>query len=244
VFKQRVFSNPNRALGISLGLGVALLCAFFAALLGSATAGEVAAALGSFIGGLIGAGGAVFAVYLAWTEQTRQEASKVSAAVRTEIVSLVKYVIGALEICQNIATGKTVVPAQQAQFVLQKLWANPIVYPAVADRVGLLPHPHSTTEFYMRLGEAKAIVQAIQLKANGDAMLNRVLAAQLHITADNAAAIADSLITALQLARSILADSPDVLLGDLVEQNTVQQIDDSMRWARKAFPNTETFKPG
>jgi hypothetical protein len=125
--------------------------------MGSATAGEVAAALGSFIGGIIGAGGAILAVYLAWSEQSKQEVSKVSAAVRTEMVSLAKYVIGAIEICEGITTGKIDVPAQNAQYVMQKLWADPIVYPAVADRVGLLPHPHATTEFYMRLGEAKSI---------------------------------------------------------------------------------------
>jgi len=234
--------NTNRTLGIFLGLGVALLCAFFAALLGSATAGEVAGALGSFIGGIIGAGGAVLAVYLAWSEQTRQEVSKVSAAVRTEIVSLAKYVIGAIEICEDITTGKTVVPAQQAQYVMQKLWADPIVYPAVADRVGLLPHPHATTEFYMRLGEAKAMAQAIRLKASADALLNPVLAAQIRVTPDNAAAIADSLITALQLAKSILANSPDSRLGEWIEQITVQQIDESLQSARWAFPNAESFE--
>jgi hypothetical protein len=96
--------------------------------------------------------------------------------VRTEIVSLAKYVIGAIEICEGITTGNADVLAQNAQYIMQKLWADPIVYPAVADRDGQLPHPHATTEFYMRLGETKAIAQATQLKANTGALLNPVLA--------------------------------------------------------------------
>jgi hypothetical protein len=158
------------------------------------------------------------------------------------MVSLAKYVIGAIEICEGITTGKIDVPAQNAQYVMQKLWADPIVYPAVADRVGLLPHPHATTEFYMRLGEAKSIAQAIQLKANTDALVNPVLAAQIRVTPDNAAAVADSLITALQLARGILVDIPDARLAVCVEQITVQQIDKKMQSARLTFPNAESFK--
>ena len=58
-----------------------------------------------FIGGLIGAAGAVWAVYLTLGKQRREEIVKVSSAVATEIAALVKYIIGAVEICIEIANG-------------------------------------------------------------------------------------------------------------------------------------------
>ena len=102
--------HSNVFLGIGVFVGASLLCVFFAALIGSTTAGEVAGALGSFIGGIIGAGGAVLAVYLALSNQRREETAKVSVSVRTEVAALSKYVIGAIEICRTITNGTRQVP--------------------------------------------------------------------------------------------------------------------------------------
>jgi hypothetical protein len=41
---------------------------------------------------------------------------------------------------------------------------DPVIYPAVADRVGLLQRPQATIEFYMRVAEAKSNLAAIQRK--------------------------------------------------------------------------------
>jgi hypothetical protein len=42
---------------------------------------------------------------------------------------------------------------------MRKLFVEPVVYKAVADRIGLLPHPNATAQFYMRISEAKAMVE-------------------------------------------------------------------------------------
>jgi hypothetical protein len=95
-------SNNNTLIGLALGFGVLLLAWFFADLLDS-NAGERAVALGAVIGGIIGAGGAVFAVYLTLARQRSDDTAKVRAAVRTEVTTFTKYVIGALDVCQQIA---------------------------------------------------------------------------------------------------------------------------------------------
>src|ERR1700678_892821 len=85
---------------LAFGVAAVLLLVFIVALAGS-KAGEISSALGSLIGGMIGAGGAVWAVFLMLSRQRQEEATKVADAVRTEITTLVKYIIGAVEICQK-----------------------------------------------------------------------------------------------------------------------------------------------
>jgi hypothetical protein len=233
-------SRLNVIGGVTLFFAVALLCGFFAALMGSSTAGEVAAALGSFVGGFIGAGGAVAAVYVALSSQRKEEPAKVSAAVRTEVASLTTYVIGSVEICEGIANGTQQIPSLDASYIMQKLWADPVIYPAVADRVGLLPHPNATTQFYMRLSEAKAMIQSLQIKTARIASISLAMAAQERVTSEFAATIAESLITALQLARAVIAD--DGQLSQWIGQEMVRQIDDCLQSAEKTFPNAESFK--
>lgn len=106
---------------------------------GSEHGGEVAGALGSFVGGVIGAGGAVLAVYVALASARDEETRKVSAAVKTEVASLTTYIIGAMEACQQIASGERQVPRRDAGYIIRKLFVEPVVYKAVADRIGLLP---------------------------------------------------------------------------------------------------------
>ena len=115
-----------------------------------------------FIGGLIGAAGAVWAVYLTLGKQRKEETKKVSSAVATEVAALVKYVIGAVEICIEIAKGARRVPQTDAGYIVRKVLAKPTVYNAVADRVGLLPHPDATTQFYFRIEEVKAAASAVE----------------------------------------------------------------------------------
>jgi hypothetical protein len=148
--------NNITLIGLGLGFGVLLLAWFFAALVDS-KAGEQAAAFGAVIGGIIGASGAVFAVYLTLARQRADDTAKVRAAVRTEVTTFAKYVSGAVDICQQIAGGLPV-PMSNAPYITTSL-VDPVVYPAVADRIGLLPRAQQTIEFYQRITEAKAMTE-------------------------------------------------------------------------------------
>lgn len=146
------------------------------------------------------------------------------------MASLVTYIMGAIEICQTIVSGvRPQVPRKDAGYIMRKLFVEPVVYKAVADRIGLLPHPNATAQFYMRLSEAKAMVELLQM-ANVE---------QQYVLPENAATIADSLITALQLAHGILAGDGDPRLADWVTQVMVHQIEECLQSARVSFPNAE-----
>jgi hypothetical protein len=85
-------NRHNSIAGVSLLLGLGLLCWLWCDLL-VATSGERVGAFGAIIGGMIGAGGAVFAVYMTLTRRRNEDIAKVRAAVRTEVTTYSRYVI-------------------------------------------------------------------------------------------------------------------------------------------------------
>jgi hypothetical protein len=231
-------------LRVAVPAGAVLLAVFFAALMNS-KAGEIAGALGSLIGGIVGAGGAVWAVFLMLSRQRKEETAKVADAVRTEVTTIVKSIILSIKVCQQIAEGTRHVPRQDARYIVKNLFSDPIVYPAVADRVGLLPYPQATTEFYMRLSEAKAMVEALRTKTDPPGITYSAPTVE-YVTPEFAATIADSLGTALLLARSIVANEDDasvkVQLAGLVQARVVGQIDECLKSAKESFPDAESFQ--
>jgi hypothetical protein len=237
------FPTPLRIAVLTVALAT-LLLGFFAALIAS-KAGEIAGALGSLIGGMVGAGGAVWAVFLMLSRQRNEETAKVADAVRTEVTTLVKYVIGAIKICQQIKSGEIQVPRQDAHYIVKNFANDPVIYPAIADRVGLLPHPHATTEFYMRLSETKTMVEMLRIKTDPPGITYSSTPLE-YIKPEFAETVAESLITALQLARPIVANEGDSSgksqLAVWVQVTVVSQIDDCFKSARVSFPNAESFK--
>lgn len=226
--------------------GLAALCLVFLVFVGSlfrTDAGQVAAALGSFIGGIIGAGGAIWAVYLTLARQRQEDTAKVSDAVRTEVTAYVKYIIGAVEVCAEIATKGLKIPCQDARYIAKNFWGDPIVYPAVADRVGLLPHPNATIEFYMRLAEVRGMLEALRTKTDPSSA-TYVSPPVQYVTPEFAVSIADSLITALQLAHPIVANDGNLAKSHLaawVQTTVVSQIDECLKSAKVSFPNARVI---
>ncbi len=164
---------------------------------------------------------------------------KVRTAVRTEVTTYTKYVIGTLKLCQQIANGISI-PMSEAEYVGRAL-IPPIIFPAVADRVALLPYPQATIEFYMRVEEAKANLSAMRMKVQG---LTQAQSAFQTIQPAQAETVADSLITALQVARVIVADDdPTRSAFDLAAQKCfVNEIDAALASAQVTFPSAESFR--
>jgi hypothetical protein len=150
--------------------------------------------------------------------QRNEEIANVRDAVRIEIAALVKYIIGAVGLCEQIAKGRTKISCQDAPYIAKSFWSDPVIYSAIADKVGLLSHAHATTEFYMRVSEAKNMLEILGNKSGLEFM-----------TAKFAATVAESLITALQLARPIVANDGDPStksqLEALEQAEMVRQID-------------------
>jgi hypothetical protein len=190
--------------------------------------GEVAGALGGFIGGIVGAGGAIWAVFLTLGRQRQEEAANVASAVQTEVTSLVKYINGAIEVCADVKRGLRI-PRADAVYIVKNLVVDPVVYPAIADRVGLLPHPQATAAFYMRISEAKATAEVFA-KATGTP--------ETYVTPDLARTVVDVLVTALELANPIVAGvRPDRGLAVGIQVSILTQIQEGLQVARAAFPN-------
>ena len=238
-------SPPLVRVAVVIGPFLLVLIAVFYNALRHSKSGELAGALGSFIGGIVGAGGAVWAVFLTLSQQRRDETEKVAEAVQTEVTTLVKYAIGAVSICEQIKRGIIKVPRQDAHYIVKNLAGDPVIYHAVADRVGLLRHPHATVEFYMRILEAKVMVEMLRTKTDVPGIMYTAAPIDF-VTPQFAGSVADSLLTALQLARSIVADE-EISVGKRqfttwVQSVIVAQIDDCLASAKETFPDAESFQ--
>jgi hypothetical protein len=233
-------TNNNTLIGLSLFFGVGLMALFFADMLDS-KAGERAAAFGAVIGGLIGAGAAVMAVRLTIKSQRDEEREQVRSAVRIEVITYTKYVIDSLKICERIATQGMQMPCQDAGYMARNL-SEPIIYPAVADRIGLLHHPQATIFFYMRVFQAKETLNTISLRAETPS-INPLLVVPEFVTPDNAAAIADCLIDALKKARPIIIDDDTSrsTFDKMIRGIALRDINAALESAKATFPNAESF---
>lgn len=233
------YRNNNMLIGLVLLFSIALTAWFFADLL-EAKAGERIAAFGGVIGGIVGAGGAVFAVYLTLTTQRNGEIANVRAAVRTEVTTYTKYIIGTLDICEKIARTGLQIPMAEATYIGKNL-IDPTIYNAVADRVALLQRPQVIVEFCMRIAEAKSNLNVMQVRASG---MTQAQSAMVNVQASNAEVVADSLITALQLGQAILSESDPTRtsVDEAVQRVSLAEIQRALASALAAFPNAESFK--
>src|SRR5258706_8063331 len=152
--------------------------------------------LGSLIGGFVGAGGAVFAVYLLIRQQRREEANNVSRAIRREVIVLSEILISHLQILAAIKSGAVTITRNKLRSAIMN--PDPTIYKAVADRIGLLPYP--VVQFYMRLLEIQNAIQIAVVGPGGE---------NVAVPGGEAQTIAKSVTIACQLARVIISHGPN-----------------------------------
>lgn len=149
--------DRNLVAGVVLLPSAALLVSFLVALQYS-KGGEVAAALGAILGGIIGAGGAATAVYLTLSAQREEDQKRVNLAIKQEVIGLCRLVAGHLGFCRMIGMSFSV---QRDKLPLLMHIPAPTIFPAVAGRIGLTTSPQLVTHFYALLLEAQQIVRVI-----------------------------------------------------------------------------------
>lgn len=120
--------------------------------------GEIAGALGSVVGGMIGASGAAVAVYLTLAAQRQEDRTRINGAVAQEVMEFARMVVGRLQTCESIRAGAISLPAVKLAEAMEM--PQPIIYPAVADKVGLLVRPQCVVAFYARIVEIGMVVRA------------------------------------------------------------------------------------
>jgi hypothetical protein len=121
------------------------------------------AAGATLLGGLIGAAGTAFAVYLTLASQRRDDARKVEAALRMEVAEFSRLAAGAISPYESALTGEYYVPMCDLP-VLTSL-PEPSVYKAAADRLSRLPDGPLFVAFYLRIAEAVQLARILSATA-------------------------------------------------------------------------------
>jgi hypothetical protein len=228
-------NRRNKLVGLLIVIAMAIAVAFLTAL-SSSKSGEIAGALGSVVGGVIGALGSAAAVYIMLKGQRDDEIEKISAAVLREITELCKSPIGQLTACAGIQTGQIRCPKSELKGLFHT--PSPIIYQAVADRIGRLPAATLVVTFYMQLQETRGLVAVIENSAPTDEI----------VTAGHIQVLADNLISQCQLARLILSSvkaDPDREVELVTKQRSymLKTLDEQLAAAKLLFPNAQSFKP-
>jgi hypothetical protein len=227
-------SCTYKTIAFSLLAAFMVIVGGFVVALWDSKAGEIAGALGNILGGTIGALGSAAAVYIMLKGQRDEEAEKVSAAVLREVVELSKSPIGQLGACAGIQTGQ--IRCQKSTLKQLFQTPTPVIYPAVADRIGRLPRPTLVVTFYSQLQETRGLVAVIENSAPTDNI----------VTGDHIQALADLLISQCQLTRIIVssAEPAPAIEAALVagqRSHMLKVIDEQLASAKQLFPNAESF---
>jgi hypothetical protein len=217
-------NQSNVFLSLVIGVGLFLLLCFVAALAQS-KAGEIAAAMGSVIGGIVGASGAVGAVYLLINRQRHEDANNASDAIRREVIEMNELVIQSLKICEQIKLGNISMVRKDAPTIMERV--DPIVYKAVADRIGLVPHPHLTVKFYMRLVEIQQSQRIIAVGPGGE---------NAPIPIEEIKTLAKSFIIACRFAQAIISHEYDEGADDRALPVFIEHIETALESAKRTFP--------
>jgi hypothetical protein len=206
----------NAIVGGALATATFLVVVFFAALMGSSS-GEVASAVGSVVGGGLGALGAAGAVYLTLQGQRQEDRSRIQEAIVREVIEFGRLAVGQLDICESIRTGVVKIPTGKLTEVMRM--PEPTVYPAVADKIGVLWAPQRVVAFYMRIKEVEVMIRNM---AHGPKL-------QEISTGHDIKVIAESWVFICVLATQIIEDSANDKDFDLrVASNILRQIDNSI----------------
>ena len=191
-------------------------------------------ALGSVVGGIIGALGSAAAVFIMLRAQRNDETSKVSDAVLSEVVELCKSPIGQLNACMQIQLGHLHSPISALKDLFRA--PAPIVFPAIASMISRLPSSTLVVTFYMQLQETPGLITTIENAFPADAL----------VTGAHIQMVADLLISQCQLARLILGkarETPDneMTLATRQRAHMLRVLDGQLAAAQEVFPNAESF---
>ena len=135
-----------------------ILVEFAILLLRDGSVGDRLAATAAVFGGLIGAAGAAFAVYLTLIAQRADEAEKVEASLRAEVAEFARLAVGPLDVLTRLVIpGKRPMHVQDISALVD--FPDPVVFKATADRLARLPYGPLLVTFHVRIAEAKQLAK-------------------------------------------------------------------------------------
>lgn len=201
------------------------------------TAGEKLGALGGLLGGLLGALGAALAVFLTLRGQRRDEAETIRNAAWREVQEFGRLVAGNLDTCREIAAGTVRIPRQDLPTIM--LMPKPVIYRAIANRIGRLDRADAYVTFYARIAEAERLVAVLAAGGQPPAAIGEGrISPSLPIGGQDIALIAKSWIDIAWPAMHILDPQPRPPdYNNQVAQSFRSRLDEAIRSARTKFPD-------
>ena len=192
--------------------------------------GDILGALGSVIGGTIGALGSAAAVFIMLRAQRNDETEKVSDAVLSEVAELCKSPIGQLHACAQIQIGQTPCPISSLRDLFQT--PAPVIFPAVASMVSRLPCAALVVTFYTQLQETPGLLTIIEHAFPPNSV----------VTGPQIQGLADLVISQCQLAGLILKSAPPGSgLAAEKRSHMVRVLEEQLAAAKEVFPNAKSF---
>jgi hypothetical protein len=208
---------------ISIGLVCPILIIFLLSLR-TASSDGITGGIGSLLGGILGALGAAWAVYLTLAGQRHEDRKRIHDAIVMEIIEFSRIVVGHLATCENIRAGIISVPVIELPNLLTT--PSPIIYPAVADRLGVLKSPQKVAAFYTRLTEVSTMADRI---ANAVPYIGHTLNGE-HIKL-----LTEALVDICQFALMVINDSGDKAFDKAVTEHMLSELSGAMQTAREKF---------
>jgi len=190
------------------------------------THGEALIAIASVLGGLISAGGAVGAVYFMLRGQREEERQRLVYAILREVMEFCRLIVGNLKICETIKPGNPAIPA--AHFPTIMRMPKAVIYPAIADRLGLLNNPALVVTFFTRMSAAESL--AAMVGAQEDIVSPEV-----------GAEIARGWIDICEMGKCILTGEQEFKrdVDRQAREDILKQIEGALESARKKFPEEQ-----
>ena len=228
---MRLIRTPTTWIAVSLLIIVGYLLAEFTLLLSlDSKIGDWLTAISAVLGGLIGAGGAALAVYLTLASQRKDEAEKVEASLRAEVVEFARLAMGPLDILTKIVLpGIRPLGAREAPSLVE--FPEPVVFRAVADRLSRLHYGPLLVTFHVRIAEARQMANLYRLSVP-KVLMDRGI--PYHISKDQARTFTTAWYDICTIARTILrAEQSASQLVEAGRQETLRSLDESIGNAEK-----------
>jgi len=193
------------------------------------TEGEIVGALASVLGGIISAAGAAVAVYLTLSGQRKEDRTRIQGALVREVIEFSRLAVGHLGTCEKIRARVIEMPVPKLPQAIQM--PAPIVYPAIADKIGFLKSPQHVVAFYMRIKEIEIMAQAVA----DDQRLR-----SSHLQDNNVRLIVSAFVDVCQFAKWIIQD-PAVektefeAFDKAVSNSIISDMDAAIKQAKEKF---------
>ena len=214
-------------IGIAAILGAVLVAALFGLgiALFSSKPGEIAGSLGSVVGGMIGALGAALAVYLTLSTQRQEDRRRIDGALGREVAEFARQVVRGLETCETILSEGLELPRARLPEAMEM--PQPIIYPAVADKVGVLSNPQRAVAFYTHILEIGILARDVS---------RTPLAETTTLTQADLQALVLQLVYAANLAELIIKDlEPEDDFGRRANAQVLRDLRHQISLARDRF---------